>query len=448
MSCNCNCESCSAQCGSHEHEHDHHHCDPFQWLANLEFFGVKLGLIQTRLLFDEVGSPDRKLKFIHLAGSNGKGSTGAMLEAALRGAGYKTGFYSSPHLVNVNERFRINGVPADNTIVAKALEEVRDAAERMYFEGYRITYFEATTAAAAWIFAEENVDFVIWETGMGGRLDSTNIVIPLASVITSISLEHKEYLGNTLAEIAGEKAGIIKRGIPVFAGATIPQEAMNVIRERAEELDSPLTQAKLPADSKVIFENDIPYQTFNNETVTLSLPGPFQRGNAMLALNVLQSLAQEFGFSMEKALDALKQTRWDARFQVFPGENLIFDGAHNPDCAGVLAEALQEIYPGEKFDFIYGSFADKDTVQFLQKLIPLAASFRFVPVESQRKSRDPQELCELLQRNEPALPVLKMSLEEALQKPAEHKKVLCGSLHLCGEALALRQKLDYHSSQY
>ena len=181
--------------------------EALDWLAGLEFFGVKLGLEQTRELFRRIGSPERKLRFIHIAGSNGKGSTGAFLESALRNAGFRTGFYSSPHLVDVNERFMINGVPVDDNRLAEALDKIRSAADAMKNEnGMRVTYFEATTAAAALLFAGAEADFAVWETGMGGRLDATSIVTPVATVITTISMEHKEYLGDTIGKIAFEKA--------------------------------------------------------------------------------------------------------------------------------------------------------------------------------------------------------------------------------------------------
>ena len=422
--------------------------DLFDWLAGLEFFGVKLGLHQTRMLFDELGAPDKSLKFIHLAGSNGKGSTGAMIEAGLRGAGYTTGFYSSPHLVTVNERFRLNGEVADDATVLAALEKVHAAAQRMLAKGFKVTYFEATTATAAVIFAEAKVDFTVWETGMGGRLDATNIVTPLVSVITSISLEHKEYLGDTLAKIAGEKAGIIKPGVPVFAGCTVPPEAMEVIRAKAAENGAELRQAEMPEDVTIRFEDDQPYQTFCGGRLALALPGRFQRANAALAMLVLENLSGRFGFDLDKSVLALKNARWPARFQVFPHENLLFDGAHNPECAQVLADALREVYPGEKYDFIYGSFADKDTDLFLRQLIPLAASFRFVKVESARKSRSPEELCSMLHALSPDTPCSGTTLEAALGRKTPHRQVLCGSLHLCGEALAVREAKQYRSSRY
>lgn len=419
----------------------------FDFLANLEFFGVKLGLSQTRMLLDEVGSPDRGLRFIHIAGSNGKGSSGSMLESALRHTGFKTGFYSSPHLVDVCERWRINGIPASSSVAARALEKVFQASERMKEKGHRITYFEATTAVAALIFAEAQTDFVIWETGMGGRLDATNIVTPEACLITSISLEHQAYLGDTLGAIASEKAGIIKEKVPVFVSGAIPEEALDVIRARAGALQAPLTISKLPQDVTLEFKDDLVYQSFCDRAITLSLPGRFQRNNAALVFEVLRYLSGKFSFDLQKALDGLKAARWPGRFQIFPGEKLIFDGAHNPECAAVLADALQEVYKGEKFDFIYGSFADKDYVPFLKELAELASSFTFVPVRG-RQCVDPEELCRVFRELSPQTPCCSMSLEEALEKSVSCRKVLCGSLHLCGEALALRQSKHYRTSNY
>lgn len=422
----------------------------FAWLAAREFFGVKLGLEQTRKLFDLLGAPDRGLRFIHLAGSNGKGSTGAMIEAGLRGAGCSTGFYSSPHLVSVCERFRINGRVADAVTVARALAKVRTAAGQLKKQGCDITYFEAATAAAALLFAEAKVDFVVWETGMGGRLDATNIVTPIASVITSIALEHQKYLGATLSAIAGEKAGIIKESVPVFAGCTVPEEALEVIRARAERCHAPLAIAVMPQDLRIEFEDDRPYQTFTcgGDSLTLSLPGPFQRANAAVAALVLDCLARRFRLDHDAMFAGLKAARWPARFQVFPHENMLFDGAHNPECAHALANALREVYPGERFEFICGFFADKDADKALQELLPLAAGFHFVEIASARKCHPPEELCARIRQFSPGMSAAAATLEEALSWKTPRRKALCGSLHLCGEALALRAKTFCRSSCY
>ena len=418
------------------------------WLSRREFFGVKLGLEQTRELFRRVGSPEKHLRFIHIAGSNGKGSTGALLESALRSAGFRTGFYSSPHLAEVNERFRLDGEPVDDSRLAGALERVRSAADAMQAEcGMRVTYFEATTAAAALLFADADTGFVVWETGMGGRLDATNIVMPAATVITTISLEHTEYLGNTLAEIAYEKAGILKKGIPLFLGRSIPAEAYSVIEARARELGVTVTRPPETSAKPVLsVENGVPYQIFGGRKIRLL--GEHQRGNLMLAECVLADLAVRFSFDFKKAAAGFSEAQWPARFQVFPEENMVFDGAHNPECATVLASTLQEVWPGEKFDFIYGSFSDKDSASFLRTLVPLAASFTFVKLDSTRPCRAPGELAELLHGIAPDMPCSSSGLQNALDAETPHRKVLCGSLHLCGEAIALRRRMRYISSCY
>ena len=205
------------------------------YLDSLMMFGIKLGLDQVTELLDSVGSPQLNLRFIHLAGSNGKGSCGAMLNAGLRGAGLKVGFYCSPHLLSVRERFRVDGQAISEDDFARMVTRFRPAIERMKDDNRCPTYFELTTAMAALYFAEQKVEFVIWETGMGGRLDATNVVDPVCSVITSISKEHCEYLGETIEEIAVEKAGIIKAGRPVFIG-DLPTEADEIIVEHAEQL--------------------------------------------------------------------------------------------------------------------------------------------------------------------------------------------------------------------
>ena len=418
-----------------------------EWLGEREFFGVKLGLDQTRELFRRIGSPEKRLRFIHIAGSNGKGSTGALLEAALRNAGFRTGFYSSPHLADVNERFRIDGEPVDDLRLAGALERVRGAADAMQAEcGMRVTYFEAATAAAALLFAGAETDFAVWETGMGGRLDATNIVTPVATVITTISLEHTEYLGNTLAAIASEKAGILKPGVPLFPGRSIPPEAYEVIAARARELGVGITRPpEAPAKAVLSVENGIPYQCFEGRK--LRLLGAHQRGNLLLAECVLNYLAEHFHFDAAKAAAGFSKAQWPARFQVFPKENMVFDGAHNPECAEVLASTLREVWPGETFSFIYGSFADKNSEAFLRTLAPLAADFTFIPVNSTRPSRAPEVLAELLHGIAPDIPSRPSDLRTALEAETPHRKVLCGSLHLCGEALAMRRKRRYVSSR-
>ena len=412
----------------------------FDFLASLEFFGVKLGLHQTEELFRRLGSPEKELQFIHVAGSNGKGSTCAFLENAFRAAGVKTGFYSSPHLIQVNERFRINGIPVADEPLKAAIRRLEQVAAGMAQDGMKITYFEATTALAAMLFKEAQCQIVLWETGMGGRLDATNIITPLASVITGISLEHTQYLGDTLEKIAAEKAGIIKPERPVFVASRTPRAALDVIRRTAEDKQAAFHCSPQVDPATVTFTPHPHFsQSFrlNDGTcLTVPLPGPHQRENAALAWSVICALHKDLSLDPEVMRRSFADVRWDGRFQFIPGKPLVVDSGHNPEGIGVLVDTLKELYPGRKFHFIFGAFSDKDTIQSLKMLAPLAESFLFLQMETMRASYSPGELAAQLRDAVGAeIPWRSVSLEEAIKEPQD-MTVLCGSLHLCGDALA------------
>lgn len=427
------------------------HSQELDYLSNLEFFGIKLGLEQTRSLFIELGNPDKDIKFIHVAGSNGKGSVCAMLESALLECGFKVGFYSSPHLVNVGERFRINGKIASDESVAEYVRKVRPAIDVLAERGMKPTYFEVTTAIAAMMFNDAKVDFVIWETGMGGRLDSTNIVEPEATVITGISLEHAERLGGTIEKIAFEKAGIIKSGVPLFRSEHIVSEACGVIDSRAAELNAPINISSMVDDKESsIFNFDEKTGAFtqkfllcNGVRLEIPLGGAHQRRNASLAYSVLEYLAKKYDFSLEKAVSGMKKTSWDARCQFIVKYHLVLDAAHNPEGVQALAELLAEIFPDKKFNFIFGAFSEKDTRHGIEILAPLAKSFTFVQMDTVRASKSFEELARELHNCAPGMPGRQSELGDALfdtKSDDDTWRVLCGSLHLCGDALAILRK--------
>ena len=417
----------------------------FDWLDSVGFFTIDLGLDRVREMLDRLGSPERNLRFIHVAGSNGKGSVCTFLENGLRACGFSTGFYSSPHLIRLAERYRINGTIVDDPSLESAADEVRPVVEAMRGEGRGPTYFEITTALALVLFSRKKVDFVVWETGLGGRLDATNVVLPVLSVITGISLEHTEYLGSTLAAVAAEKAGIIKPGVPVFCGPLKP-EALDVIRKTAAERGSPLTEVPAcDADFRLVRCPDGKvYQELllEGELVRISLPGAYQRNNARLAAAALARLSRDFGFPLKTALDALERAEWPARMQFVREKNLLIDGAHNPEGAEALARSLRELYPGEKFHFIAGCFADKNAAEVLRFLAPLARDFRFIEFDGAgRAVCSPERLSALLREAAPGCPAERSPLEQALAElPKENLTVLTGSLHMCGEALEILQR--------
>ena len=303
------------------------------------------------------------------------------------------------------------------------------------------TYFEITTAIAAVLFAQQDVDFVVWETGLGGRLDATNVVVPELSVITGISLEHTEWLGSTLAAIAGEKAGIVKDGVPVVCGPLKP-EALEVIRREAAEHRAPLTEVSAYGGSFRIFHlsDGSPRQelSLEGETVRIPLPGAYQRNNAKVASAALKILSEKFGFPLHTALSSLEHARWPARMQFLPDKNLLIDGAHNPEGAEALSASLRELYPGARFHFVSGCFADKNASEVLRFLAPLALDFSFIDFDgSGRAVCSPAHLTELLKQYADC-PSASRTLEEALSSlPQPELAVLTGSLHMCGEALAI-----------
>ena len=388
------------------------------YLDSLMMFGIKLGLDQVVELLESVGSPHLNLRFIHLAGSNGKGSCGAMLNAGIRGAGLKVGFYCSPHLISVRERFRVGGKAISEEDFARLVTRFRPAIERMKDDNRCPTYFELTTAMAALHFAEQKVDFVIWETGMGGRLDATNVVDPVCSMITSISLEHCEYLGETLEEIAAEKAGIMKEGRPVFIG-NLPPEAEVVIVEHAEQLG-----CKVFRPVKTLPDVDLP------------LVGEYQRRNLALVTAVLNYLSREFGFDIDMALEGVGKTRWPGRCQILTDDTVI-DGAHNPEGAETLAATLEKLSPGQRYTVLFGCMADKDAASILRALAQVADEFVFVPIRGARPCISPEELVKCV-GHITSLPSFAMdSIPEALERQRKNPLLVTGSLYLTGEVLGL-----------
>ena len=414
------------------------------YLDSLSMFGIKPGLEATCELMRRAGNPERELSFIHIAGTNGKGSTGAMLECMLRGAGFTTGFYSSPHLIDIRERFRVNGLAVSEEDYLALSAELAEAARADTGRAFTFTYFEFTTVLAAMIFARAGVDIVIWETGMGGRFDSTNVVRPLASVITGIALDHQAYLGDTVEKIAAEKAGIIKPGVPVFTGV-MPEAARRVIAGRARELECDCFRVAEEDAGSVTrrFDGTRTVQEFEYEgrRVTLPLMGGMQRRNFRLAALVLEKLAPRLGIDLDRAFRALAGCRWPGRYQQV-SERLIVDGGHNPDGISALSEALKETFPGEKFTVVFAGFKDKDVAGGLRLLAELAAMFVFVPLaESDRPSYNGEELIALARESG----IVNMEFAAASDAASalklafgcsSRRVVAAGSLYLAGEVLS------------
>lgn len=397
--------------------------EAIQYLYGFRRFGAKLGLENTFALAALFGNPQNKLKFIHVAGTNGKGSTCAMLESIYREAGLRVGLFTSPHMVSFRERIQVNREMIRENEVAVLVDDLKFQIKNLKTHP---TFFEVVTIMALRYFAAKKCDLVIWETGLGGRLDATNIVTPIASVITNIQLDHQQWLGNTVPEIAREKAGIIKQGIPCFTAAE-DEAALQIIAQVAARHDAAFwTVAR--SDAEVIRRFEIP------------LIGEHQLLNAALAVAVVRLLGNQISVSEQTIAEGLKKTQWPGRFQVVKRgqQTVVLDGAHNPAGAETLANALKQNFAGKERTLILGAMQDKDFRSICATLAPLAKKIKVTRVGSDRAAEPTAllESCLAANVNADVQPV--DSLSEALAA-TQHDKlvVVTGSLHFIGEAMEL-----------
>jgi dihydrofolate synthase/folylpolyglutamate synthase len=357
--------------------------ETIDYLYALQKHGIKLALSNSHALMALMGDPHRKFRSVHVAGTNGKGSTSAFIASMLQAAGYRVGLYTSPHLVSFTERIRINAVLITEAKVVELAGRVRDAARKAEFAdgmvAFSPTFFEVTTAMAFTYFAEEGVDIAVIEVGMGGRLDSTNVITPLVSVITNIELEHTEFLGTTLREIAGEKAGVIKQGVPVVTGA-MQQEVITVIEWEAAareaevyRLSKDFMPVPIASQRAQIFD----YRGINAsyEKVRINMLGRYQVDNASLALATIECL-RNAGIIVDEAAvrRGLEQTRWEGRLELMARKpDIYLDGAHNPASAQMLAATVREMKSAyRRTILVIGILQDKDCGGIIAALVPLA----------------------------------------------------------------------------
>jgi dihydrofolate synthase / folylpolyglutamate synthase len=386
--------------------------EALRWLYSTQTAGVKLGLENVRRLLEALGNPHRQLTCIHVAGTNGKGSVSAMLDSVACAAGLRTGLYTSPHLVQFNERIQVSGHPISDDMVLAGLGVIREAIAR---SGCTPTFFEITTALGFLHFLTQRVDLAIMETGLGGRLDATNLITPLVSVLTSIDLDHQKILGDSKAKIAREKAGIIKRGIPVVSIAQTA-DVREVIDEVASALGSPVT-----------------YTTEPITDFQIGLAGSHQRLNAAVARDALA--VAKLGISLEALKNGLKSVFWPGRFQAL-GDRLTIDGAHNLAASQRLVQTWEECYPGISPTIVFGGLRDKDLDEMLAALAPIAARFFLVPVKNAR-GENPASIRPPDGISSAVFPGVQEAVEAAY-KLAE-RILVTGSLFLVGEVLSWMQ---------
>lgn len=384
-------------------------------LAARRRFGMKLGLDTIHELLTRLGSPERKLRAIHVAGTNGKGAVCAILDAALREVGERIGRYTSPHLVSLNERYFVNGRIVDDATLEVFANKVNEAIVELDCE---VTFFEALTAIAFLLYSEMDMDRVILECGLGGRLDATNVCKPEICIITKIGLDHCEWLGDTVEKVAMEKAGIIKSGVPIVLGnnATSVRE---LIEARAREVGAPFYYAPEMTD-----ETEIPSD--------FALDGKFNRENAITALAALKVLGIR--------TSSLKSVVWPGRLQRVG--NFIIDGAHNPPAASALYDALQ----GRKYNLIAGFCGDKDVDAVLTILAPLINQAFAVKTNNQRSLSAEDTAKKMCDHGIDARSVA--SLSEAISLSGDMPTLICGSLFLAGEALVRLGGYPWQASRF
>lgn len=408
------------------------------YLENYTWSKTRLGLGRTRDLCAKLGDPQKKLKFIHVAGSNGKGSTCAMLASVLQAAGYKTGLYTSPYIQDFCERIQINGENIPHERLAAVTEQLREAAETM--EDHP-SWFEMVTAVAFKYYLEESCDIVVLEVGMGGEFDSTNVIdAPEVAVLTNIGLEHTEYLGDTIEAIATTKSGIIKPGCNVVSYDNVP-EVKAIIAEIAERNDAPLVFAD-PEDIELT-GRDLSGQVFNwkGRPYKIPLHGEHQLKNTSVVMEVLSAMrARGWEIPDGAVREGLAKVSWPARFQILAREPLfILDGGHNPQCAEAMTQCLADLMPGQKVDFLLGILADKDYSQMIDILSPYAASFHCIAPENERALGAPALADNIRARGFEtyAYDDLAGAIGSVLTQAADAGRpaVCFGSLYLAGEIL-------------
>ena len=420
--------------------------EALSFIHGTDWKGSRLGLERMRELMRRLGDVQDTLKYVHVAGTNGKGSTSTMLASILRSAGYKTGLYTSPHLVRVNERFRIDGADVSDAALCRAAEAVKAAADGMEDAP---TEFEILTAMAFWYFAEQRCDAVVLEVGLGGRLDATNVIrSPEAAVIANIGLEHTAILGDTLPKIAAEKAGILKPGT---TAVTYPVSAAVDAVYRAVCAERGARWHPVSFDTLREREHSLAGQRFDygGETdLSLHLLGVHQCRNAALAVETVRVLREKGWRISEKALrEGLEAARWEARFEVLRRDPpFIVDGAHNPQCIDALCASLDEYLPGEKALFLLGVLADKDYEAMLARLLPYGKKFFCLTPDSPRALCAPA-LCAKLRAMGAAAEAFS-SVGEGVRRAAEESGgetpvVACGSLYLMGEVRRTIQDCPY-----
>lgn len=447
-------------------KNDKRYREALDWIHGLGRFGSRPGLERMKVLLEALGNPHHQLRFVHIGGTNGKGSTAAMLASILRAAGYRTGLYTSPYLLSFTNRMAVNGTDIDHHQLVELIDQIRPLVDKISCneELGPLTEFEVVTALALTYFARRKVDLVILEVGLGGRLDATNVVTPILSIITNISLEHTDVLGNTVEAIALEKAGIIKQGRPLLTAAE-DRRVLTILEKRCSEIKAPFhriypggtTVEEIMSEKPVSIIQKITaggqyfaYRGFllHLDNIFVPLRGSYQVNNAATALAAVE-LLEEYGFSADESSirSGLAETNWPGRLEVLSEKPfLIMDGAHNPAAIEKLAAALPQYFNYKKLILVIGMLADKDTAAMLEHILPRANTIIFTrPILP--RAADPGEIAAFavnyygLRNNYMVIYNHGEALEKALEMAGPDDAVLVtGSLYTVSDVRAYWQQ--------
>ena len=416
------------------------------WLGH-EGRSLKWDLENVRAVLERLGRPERKFASIHIAGTNGKGSVAAMIASILRDAGHRTGLYTSPHLERMNERIAVNGTAVGDEEFAAAFNAVSETVEALLAEGtlpHHPSYFECLTAMALWHFARARVEMAVLEVGLGGRLDATNVVRPDLSVITAIDFDHERYLGYSIEKIAGEKAGILKPGVPVLSAARHPV-ARAVVARQAKTVGAPLVDVEAVYRAEEVHSHQLGRYAFEAKgpdgfsmTVALSMRGAFQVQNALVAVASVRELSRRDWRISERAVaDGIKAAEWPGRMELVRRNPLVFlDGAHNPAGVREVVRFWQDHLPGRKIHLVYGTVRDKAVEELTEALFPLAVRV-VVTQPSTPRAASAELLASLAKaqdRDVQVEPDPIMAVQSALERAGPEDVVfVTGSLFLVGD---------------
>ncbi len=400
---------------------------PLDRLFALERFGIKLGLDNIRTILAALGNPERAWRSIHIAGTNGKGSVAAMVERGLRAAGLRTGRYTSPHLDRIEERVALDGMPVGRGTFESVTEHVLDVVDQALARGTLTvspTFFEVSTAVAFEIFRSTEVEVAIVEVGLGGRYDATNVLTPTITAITSIALDHERHLGSTLSEIAFEKAGIAKEGVPLVVGR-LPREAAARVAKVAAEVGAPMVDANATTTDR------------RYPPLTLALAGRHQLENAAVAVAIMERWSVMVSHvATEAIVTGLTQCEWPARLEWLrlpTGREVLIDAAHNPAGATALASYLQDTR-SPKLPIVFAAMADKDLGGMIKALEPVASLF-VATTAPHARARSAEEMAADIRKHTSSVHVIAAATPElAVERALEHspRAVAAGSIYMVG----------------